>query len=307
MRLTALAPAKVNLFLHVAPLSSDGYHPLASLMSFADVGDRLTLETQVEATSPGFHLTGRFAAALSGEDPAGNLAWRAALRLLEQAGVRPDPFRLTLDKALPVAAGLGGGSSDAGAALRLVRQAFVPDADDAALIAVAAELGSDGPACLFARPVVAQGRGERLTPAPDMPVLPAVLVNPLVACPTGPVYRAYDAGARMGAADSPALPSVFDDVAQVIEALAACRNDLEPPALRVAPQIGPVLRRLEREPETRLARLSGSGASCFALCACADDARALAARLHIENPGWWVRVCSLGAPIADDATTFTNP
>ena len=130
----------------------------------ADIGDRLTLEPAEET---GFVLRGPFASALAGEDSAANLAWRAALRLIEVAGVRPDPFRLTLEKALPVAAGLGGGSSDAGAALRLVREVFAPGIDVAMLDAVAAELGSDGAACLLARPVLAQGtRGAAVSGAP---------------------------------------------------------------------------------------------------------------------------------------------
>ena len=290
---SALAPAKVNLFLHVAPLAPDGYHPLASLMVFADVGDRLTLEPAEET---GFTITGPFAVALAGENPAANLAWRAALRLIEQAGVRPDPFRLTLEKALPVAAGLGGGSSDAGAALRLVREAFIPDADEAVLQAIAAELGADGPACLFARPVLAQGRGERLSPAPILPPLPAVLVNRGAACPTGSVYRAYDGRVQPGSADLPPLPAAFADVASVAATLAACRNDLEPPAQAVAPVITEVLDRLRREPETLLSRLSGSGATCFALCATDRDALALADRLRVAAPGWWVRPCSLQDP-----------
>ncbi len=293
MKRSALAPAKVNLFLHVAPLAADGYHPLASLMVFADVGDRLTLEPAAET---GFVVTGAFAAALAGEDPAANLAWRAALRLIEQAGVRPDPFRLTLEKVLPVAAGLGGGSSDAGAALRLVREAFVPDAEEAVLEGVAAELGADGPACLFARPVLAQGRGDRLSPAPVLPPLPAVLVNPGVACPTGPVYRAYDVQPQKAVADLPTMPSVFFDIASVVAMLAACRNDLEPPAQRVAPKITEVLNRLRGQPETRLARLSGSGATCFALCATQQDAAALADRLRTEEPAWWVRPCTFRDP-----------
>ena len=303
MKRSALAPAKVNLFLHVAPIAPDGYHPLASLMVFADVGDRLTLEPAEEMD---FVLGGPFAAALAGEDPAANLAWRAALRLIEQAGVRPEPFRLTLEKLLPVAAGLGGGSSDAGAALRLVREAFVPDAAEADLETIAAELGADGPACLLARPVLAEGRGERLSPAPALPPLPAVLVNPRVACPTGSVYRAYDAQAEKGAADLPHLPPAFKDVSSVVAALASCRNDLEPPAQGVAPQISEVLAHLRRQPQTRLARLSGSGATCFALCDSAEDAAALADRLRAESCAWWVRPCTFRDPAAPELP-FTNP
>lgn len=290
MILTALAPAKVNLFLHVGPVGSDGYHPLASLMAFADVGDRLTLEP-AEVTA--LEVGGPFGAALAGTAAEDNLAWRAVHRFLERAGVTADPFRLTLEKRLPVAAGLGGGSSDAGAALKLARDAFAPDASLAELEAVAAELGSDGPACLHVRTVLAEGRGERLAPAPALPPLPAVLVNPGVPCPTGRVYRAYDA-APAGGAHPPALPARFEDVGAAVEALAACRNDLEPPAVSVAPEIAEVLERLRREPEVELARLSGSGATCFALCGSEAAAEALATRLGRTRPGWWIQPCTLG-------------
>jgi 4-diphosphocytidyl-2-C-methyl-D-erythritol kinase len=293
----ALAPAKVNLFLHVAPLQPDGYHPLASLMTFADLGDRLELS---HGETTGFDLEGPFAAALAGEDPAGNLAWRAVQSLLARFGVTPPPFRLKLIKALPVAAGLGGGSSDAGAALRLVRDAFVPQAGDDVLMEIAAELGSDGPACLAARPVMAEGRGERLSAAPAMPVLHAVLVNPRVACSTGKVYRAYDVHAE-GASDRPAMPEAFDDVEAVLDFLAGQRNDLERPALSVAPEIVTVLEALRAAPESRLARLSGSGATAFSLCADVDSAVALAHRLEAEHPGWWVQPCRFGGPWPDPA------
>jgi 4-diphosphocytidyl-2-C-methyl-D-erythritol kinase len=293
----ALAPAKVNLFLHVAPLQPDGYHPLASLMTFADIGDRLELSA---GETTGFDLEGPFAAALAGEDPAGNLAWRAVQSLLARFDARPAPFRLKLIKALPVAAGLGGGSSDAGAALRLVRDALVPEADDAVLMQIAAELGSDGPACLAARPVMAEGRGERLSEAPAMPVLHAVLVNPRVACSTGKVYRAYDERAE-GAADRPDMPKAFADVEAVLAFLARQRNDLERPALGVAPEIVTVLDALRRAPETRLARLSGSGATAFALCADDASAKALARRIVADQPGWWVESCRFGGPWPDPA------
>jgi 4-diphosphocytidyl-2-C-methyl-D-erythritol kinase len=300
----ALAPAKVNLFLHVAPLQPDGFHPLASLMTFADVGDRLELHA---GETSGLDLAGPFAGALAGEDPAKNLAWRAVEALLARTGVSPPSFRLKLSKALPVAAGLGGGSSDAGAALRLVRDAFAPKADDALLEAIAGELGSDGPACLHARPVMAQGRGERLSAAPPLPTLDAVLVNPRVACPTGRVYRAYD-DAPDGAADLPEsleTPASFD---AAIHWLSACRNDLERPALTVTPQIGDVLALLRSAPETALARLSGSGATCFALCRDAAASAALARRVEAAQPGWWVATCRFGGAPREDgpAGAFTT-
>lgn len=297
---TALAPAKVNLFLHVGPLQPDGYHPLASLMSFADLGDRLDLSA---ASTTAFEVDGPFAAALAAEDPQRNLAWRAVQALLARTGVAPPPFRLRLVKALPVAAGLGGGSSDAGAALRLVRDVFAPEVDDSVLQAIAADLGADGPACLTARPMLARGRGELLSPPPPMPVLDAVLVNPGQACPTGAVYRAYDVKA-VGEADLPQVADLatFEAVAGF---LARCRNDLQRPALAVAPAIADVLDTLAADPDARLARLSGSGATCFALCADAQAAARLAHRVEALKPSWWVRACRLGGPWPDGTSPKT--
>jgi 4-diphosphocytidyl-2-C-methyl-D-erythritol kinase len=295
--LNGFAPAKVNLFLHVGRLDSEGYHPVASLMSFADVGDRLRL-TPAEDFS--FGVEGEFAGALAGEDPAGNLVWRAAQRLLTLADAPSPSLRLTLDKVLPVAAGLGGGSSDAGAALKLLRDALGLAVDDQALQHIAAELGADGPACLVARPVIGEGRGDRLSPAPAMPPLPTVLVNPRRGCSTGQVYRAFDAlGRAESGADMPHLTERYDSVAAVVALLSQCRNDLEPPALRVCPEIAEVLAALRGARETRLARLSGSGATCFALCETSGEAEALAAALSDKRPDWWIRACRLGGPWPD--------
>jgi 4-diphosphocytidyl-2-C-methyl-D-erythritol kinase len=212
---------------------------------------------------------------------------RAARALL---GARALPGRLVLDKALPVASGLGGGSSDAGAALRLLRTALGLQIDDAGLEAVAAALGSDGPACLWGRPVVAQGRGERLSPAPRLPRLHAVLVNPRVACPTGAVYRGYDAGPPAGA-DRPDLPEAFETAEAVVDLLGRSRNDLEAPAAALVPPIAETLAWLRARPEVLFARLSGSGATCFALCADASAAERLA--VDAAGQGWWAKACRL--------------
>ncbi len=292
------APAKINLFLHVGAVDDDGYHPVASLMSFADVGDRLSL---TPADKFSFGVEGDFAAALAGEDLSDNLVWRAANRLLAVACAPPPPLRLTLDKALPVAAGLGGGSSDAGAALKLLRDVLGLGVDDAELLAIAADLGADGPACLVARPVIGEGRGDRLSLAPAMPPLPAVLVNPRRACSTGQVYRGFDTLAPgAGAANLPPLAQSYDSVADVVTLLAACRNDLEPPALNVCPEIAEVLDALRAAPQTRLGRLSGSGATCFGLCDTFGEAEALAAALSHGRPDWWTRACRLGGPWPDE-------
>lgn len=290
MTLDRLAPAKVNLFLHVGPVQGDGYHPVSSLMVFADVGDRLALGA---ADYAAFKTEGPFAAGL-GEGP--NLVERAWTALAERAKTPMPPFRLILSKRLPVAAGLGGGSSDAGAALRLIRDGVGLDIDDQGLIEIAAILGADGPACFRAEPVIGVGRGDELIPAPRLPVIDAVLVNPGAACSTGAVYRAFDAGGAIGGAETPDLPEAFESVAELAGVLSYCRNDLEAPALRVTPEIAPVLETLRGAPEALLARMSGSGATCFALCASASDAEALAERAAAVSPKWWVRRCRLGGP-----------
>lgn len=293
MILDAFAPAKVNLYLHVGAPTADGFHPLASLMVFADVGDRVRVEW---ADQPDFGIDGPFARELEGENPVDNLVLRAA-RALVAATRRPQPsFRLVLTKVLPVAAGLGGGSSDAGATLRLLRQALEAPLDDAALERLAAEIGADGPACLWARPVIGEGRGDVLSPAPRLPELNAVLVNPRVACPTGAVYRAYDAAGASGGADRPNLPEAIESAEEAAAFLSLCRNDLEAPAVGLVPMIGEVLETLRAEPECLLARMSGSGATCFALCAGDIEAEGLAERLESMRPDWWIKRCRLGGP-----------
>jgi 4-diphosphocytidyl-2-C-methyl-D-erythritol kinase len=291
---SAFAPAKVNLFLHVGPLQDDGYHPVCSLMTFADVGDRILLEP---ADTIAFAVTGDFAGGLNGQDD--NLVLRAARGLIAAAGATPAPFRLTLDKALPIAAGLGGGSSDAGAALRLLRQALALDVADTVLEEVALSLGADGLVCLGGRPIIGQGRGDVLSPAPRMPVLHAVLVNPSLPSHTGAVYRAFDDLGAPGSAARPALPDAFESAAHVAEVLADCRNDLEAPAVRLQPAIRAVLDTLKALPEVLLARMSGSGATCFALCAGAEEAQALAGAVAAMRLGWWIRACRLGGPWPD--------
>ena len=281
-----LAPAKVNLFLHVGPLEADGYHPLASLVVFADVGDRLTVEP---ADHLSLTMTGPFAGALHGESD--NLALRAVRALGAAAGIGEPRLRITLDKQLPVAAGLGGGSSDAGAALKLARDMLGLPFDDAALAEIAAGLGADGPMCLYARAAWAEGRGDVLAVETGLPPLPALLVNPGVPSSTGDVYRAFDAGSP-GEADRPVPPSVWD-AASVIEWLSVQRNDLQTPAVTLAPTIGEALAAAADLPGARLTRMSGSGATVFALfdtVAAAEAAGRVLAGLH---PDWWVKVTVL--------------
>ncbi len=290
-RRTGFASAKVNLYLHVGPTGADGYHPIDSLMVFADVGDVLTLEP---APAPAFTTDGAFSGAAP-MDPS-NLVVRAARALIEASGGAAPGFALHLDKRLPVAAGLGGGSSDAAAALRLVNAILPVPLEDAALRALAAGLGADVPACLAGVPVIARGRGEQLSPAPALPVLNAVLVNPGVASHTGPVFAAFDRRPPPAGPLGPVLPDRF----MTVEALAdwlrgQTRNDLEGPSRSLTPEAGDAIDLLAASPLALLSRMSGSGATAFALCAGADQAQALSDEIAGQRPDWWVRACRLGS------------
>jgi 4-diphosphocytidyl-2-C-methyl-D-erythritol kinase len=251
-------------------------------MTFADVGDELAASP---ADSMELVLTGPFGGDLAHE--ADNLVARARDALLDTVPRPPAPFRLTLAKGLPIAAGLGGGSADAAAALRLVRRAFVPEISDKLVGAIARALGADVYACLLGQPTMASGRGEALSPAPGLPDLHIVLANPRVPSPTGDVYRAYDLAPAT--ADAPHGPHSIASAIEAVAYLSARRNDLEAPAVRLRPQIGEVLSALAAQPETLLARMSGSGATCFAVCVDFAAATALAARLSRHEPNWWVR------------------
>lgn len=299
-----LAPAKVNLFLHVGPLQSRGYHGVCSWMVFADSGDRLSLSP---SRSMAFDIVGPFAGGLDAEGD--NLVPRARDRLLASLGRAPTRFALTLDKQLPLAAGLGGGSADAAATLKLVAQAIAAsgggDIDQGRLEAIARELGADVAACLRSQSVVAEDRGDRLTPAPAAPLLDAVLVNPGAPSSTVAVYRAFDENAGEATADRPQMPLAFRSASDVADFLRDRRNDLEGPAVGLQPLIGETLAALRGERETLLARMSGSGASCFSLCASTQDARRLADRLANAHNTWWIRACRLGAPDLPDGLSHS--
>jgi 4-diphosphocytidyl-2-C-methyl-D-erythritol kinase len=291
MGLTAFAPAKINLFLHVGSVQPDGYHPVCSLMVFADIGDRLILQGAEQA---GFSVTGPFAVDVS--DGPDNLVVRAATDLLRRAGQPVSSFELILEKNLPVAAGLGGGTSDAAAAVDLLTHGLGLAVQDEVMAMVVKGLGADGLACLHGAPVIATGRGDDLGPAPTMPMIDAVLVNPGCTTPTTAVYGAFDELDSGTQANMPGLPETFESAADLAMILSFCRNDLEGPAIRLFPQIGAVLETLRGEPEVLLARMSGSGATCFALCAGDIEAEGLADRLSSMQPDWWVRRCRLGGP-----------
>jgi 4-diphosphocytidyl-2-C-methyl-D-erythritol kinase len=286
--LAGFAPAKVNLTLHVLGRRSDGYHELESLVVFADVGDHLTF---VPGATLDLALRGP-TADVSG--PAGdNLVVKAARLLAE----RVDNLRLgrfTLDKHLPVAAGLGGGSSDAAAALRLLVLENGLALGDPRVVDAARATGADVPVCLDPRPRMMRGVGEILSAPVALPKLPAVLVNPGVAVATAGVFKALAAPPLAPAAKPDDAIAADADITGIIWAVAARRNDLEAPAISLQPVLADVLFALRAFSACRLARMSGSGATCFGLFNSASDAQAAASSLKALQPGWWVQATVFG-------------
>lgn len=262
------APAKINLALHVRARRADGYHDLETLFAFLQDGDEL----RFTPGTPSFEIEGPFAAALSGEGD--NLVLRAARGFAEAFGASAEGAWV-LEKNLPVASGIGGGSADAAAALRLLVRAHGIALDDPRLFAVADSLGSDVPACLLGRPALGTGRGEKLELLDDLGAIPVLLVNPGIAVPTGPVFKAWD-----GVDRGPIAAGTTIDRAR------AGRNDLEAPARTIAPGIGGVIDLLATTGPT-LARMSGSGATCFALYESEEQRAAAAATIRTAQPGWW--------------------
>jgi 4-diphosphocytidyl-2-C-methyl-D-erythritol kinase len=272
------ARAKINLFLHAGDKREDGFHPLQSLAVFTDLGDRLSAEV---ANDLSLTVEGPFASALaSGE----NLVLKAAQALAARAGRAPQA-KLTLTKNLPVASGIGGGSADAAAALRALSTFWRLDLDQASLRDIAAELGSDVPVCLESVPSFMEGRGEILKPVESLPHLPLLLVNPGLAVPTKDVFAALTV--RRGV--TMALPrGRFADLADLLRFLETTGNDLEAAARVIQPVISQVLDALANLPGALFTRMSGSGATCFALMADDEGCARAAAMLKEKHPDWWV-------------------
>ncbi len=272
-----LAAAKINLDLLVLGRRPDGYHELDSTVVFADGGDRLTF-----APAERFELvaSGPFAAQLPAADD--NLIARATRRLAELAG-RPAAVRITLDKQLPIAAGIGGGSADAAACLRGLARLWRLGCAPGDLAGLAQELGADVPACLAGRPVRMRGIGEQLVPLPLPGSLPLLLVNPGAPVATAQVFAALRA--EPAPATPPPAAAYDGDLAAW---LAARPNHLEPAAIRLLPAIGAVLAALRALPGCRLARMSGSGATCFGWFDAPAAAAAAAAELGAARPDWWL-------------------
>jgi 4-diphosphocytidyl-2-C-methyl-D-erythritol kinase len=281
------ARAKVNLTLRVAGRRVDGYHDIESVVAFADCADRLSL---TPGSKLDLQMSGPLAQACG--ETGDNLVLKAA-RLL--GGQVPDlkAGQFTLEKVLPVAAGIGGGSADAAAALRLLAQLNGLALDDQRLLDVALKTGADVPVCLASRACDMTGVGETLLSL-SLPMMPCVMVNPRVPVATKDVFQAL--GLRsgellVGASDvlqATAWPEPGASVEDWVEALAASSNDLEVPATRIEPVIGKVISALNATNGAWLARMSGSGATCFAIYENTAEAQRAAQQIMLDQPGWWV-------------------
>jgi len=271
MTVSAFAPAKVNLTLHVTGQRADGYHLLDSLVCFADVGDLVTVAFSDDLT---LHVSGPRSKGVPTD--ARNLVLKAA-QFLDPTG----RAQITLDKHLPAAAGIGGGSSDAAATLRALSELW-----DIDLPQDTVALGADVPVCLHPMAMRMQGVGDVLTPVPPLPETYAVLVNPGVDVSTPEVFKALKSNKNRPMDGVPG----FADVAELASWLAEQRNDLQAPAISQAPVIAEVLSALQ---DGLFAGMSGSGATCFALYETLDQATAKATQLTTDDPDWWVAPCRL--------------
>lgn len=283
-KVEVFAPAKINLCLHVTGQRADGYHLLDTLVAFADIGDTITLSTD---GPHGLDVGGPEVSPDLASD--NNIMWATAARFWGDA-----PLSMHLDKQLPVASGIGGGSADAAATYRglLALQAAVagrdaprdPTAEDAKVLMA---IGADVPMCVPSTPARVRGIGEQIAPIADLHPYPVVLVNPRVPVSTPTVFK------RLARKDNPGLdplPKNFEDREVVLDWLGAQRNDLQAPALEVCAQVGAVLGALGQDSACRLARMSGSGATCFGLFIRMHEANAAADAIRVAHPDWWVRV-----------------
>jgi 4-diphosphocytidyl-2-C-methyl-D-erythritol kinase len=277
-----LAPAKVNLTLRVVGRRPDGYHLLDSLVAFTEFGDLIEVGC---APSLRLELDGPFGPALE-DTGADNLVLRAARQLVDMTG-RPASAAIRLTKRLPIASGIGGGSSDAAATLLALAELWRLSIRDEKLAELGSAIGADVPICLLGQPARLEGIGETLTPAPSLPPAPIVLVNPNIGLSTPAVFKA-----RQGAFSPPSqqgpLGRTPRDACELAEMIQVQGNDLTEAAIGLLPAIGDILDLLHAQPDCLLARMSGSGATCFGLFPTPAAAAQAASSIEVARPGWWV-------------------
>jgi 4-diphosphocytidyl-2-C-methyl-D-erythritol kinase len=282
MAFSGAARAKINLFLHIGERRGDGFHPVQSLAVFPELGDVLQAEA---AAGLSLAVDGPFAGALGNEGD--NLVLRAAKALPHQP-VRG--ARITLTKNLPVASGIGGGSADAAAALRVLSSLWDLNLDQTGLCAIGAQLGSDIPVCVVSEPRWMEGRGEILSPMTSLPRLPLLLVNPRVPVPTKDVFAALQ---NRSGVDKKLPPGGFRDAADLLRFLDASKNDLEEPATRIQPVIGEVLTAISALPGALFARMSGSGATCFGIFPDDESCKRAGETLSAKHADWWIQATAV--------------
>ncbi len=292
--LSVFAPAKINLYLHVTGRQEDGYHTLDSLVAFADIGDQIRLSPASEFS---FAVQGPFASSFTAKERdsspnSANLAVRAAWALAQALQKQPK-FKITLTKNLPVASGLGGGSADAAAVIwALLEKWNVPRQSVPKIDHLLRDLGADVPLCFFCRPAQVAGVGDIIQPV-TLPEMPVLLVNPVRFCSTAQVFGRFDAPY----AQAPEKITETEDAEALLSLLSARRNMLEEAAIQIVPDIAVVLDLLKAQAGCRLARMSGSGATCFGLFSDAGAALEAAEALLVRYPRWWVRTGTLNRPI----------
>lgn len=282
------APAKINLNLHVTGKTPQGYHLLDSVVVFADFGDELALS---RATQTQLAISGPFSAGL--QTQSNNLVIDAYDKLARELQVPLEPVRFDLRKNLPVASGIGGGSADAAAALRGLISLFDLEVSNSDLESLSLSLGADVPVCLAGRPVRMSGIGEKLQPIHKIPQFDAILVNPGIGVSTAAIFESLalkEDGEAFAAL--PTLPAATDKAAW-IDWLKETKNDLQSAAQKLAPPINDVLEALQNTPSCQLARMSGSGATCFGLYPSASHAQTAARSLAVDHPDWWVQAVKL--------------
>ncbi len=291
--LNVFAPAKINLYLHITGRQDNGYHTLDSLVGFADIGDHIRIEAADDFT---FQIDGPYAHAFGPKEcdaspHSSNLVVQAVWALAQAAQKTPN-IHVTLTKNIPLAAGLGGGSADAAAVIWGLLKWWELPTQATYLPALMTSLGADVPVCLASTPARMQGIGDILDVVPTMPEIPIVLINPNKACPTKEIFRDFDSDFKTPYP----LPDTLHDFDGLITFLAQRHNDLEPPAKAYVPEIQTVLSALNTEEGCALARLSGSGASCFGLFKDEAHAKSTASTIAEDYPEWWVKTGWLNRP-----------
>lgn len=282
------APAKVNLFLHIGAKRPDNYHELKSLVVFASVGDTVTVEP---SKAMSLSVTGDYGSGL--ETDSTNLVLKSAHALMQWAktnGHATPPVHLTLEKSLPIASGIGGGSSDAAATLHLLTSHWKLPLHLQDLSDIGASIGADVPVCLRASPSIMSGIGEVIEQAPSFPEFALVLVNPNLSVPTATVFQALRA--RSGAY-SPNWPGKFSNLREFVAIIDRTANDLAPPAKSLAPVLMRVEQSLVSTQGCLLARMSGSGATCFGIYPTLQAATSAARQIRAQYENWWVTEASL--------------